>query len=112
MAYVLRFTTNCWRSRELRVTGELSVAEMMSSLKCIVRGSHQRDFSRELRSLKESNKISTESSVYSLNVFLDSDGIIRVGGRLEHSQQPYDVKHQILMPKNHQVTTILVRSHC
>ncbi|XP_062542481.1 uncharacterized protein LOC134210452 [Armigeres subalbatus] len=44
-----------------------------------------------------------------LALFVDKDGIIRVGGRLKYSSIPYDGKHQILLPEKHHVTEILVR---
>ena len=44
----------------------------------------------------------------SLNVFLDSNGIIRVGGRLEMSQLSYDRVHPILIPRESFLTGLLV----
>ncbi|XP_053686218.1 ankyrin-3-like [Sabethes cyaneus] len=45
----------------------------------------------------------------SLASFIDTDGLIRVGGRPKYSSIPYDGKHQILLPEKHHVTQILVR---
>ncbi len=110
MAFVMRFLSNCGLPENERSYGEITATEMTSSLKSITKAIQLREFAREVKNLEESHFISNKSSVSNLNVFLDSDGIMRVGGRLAHSQQPYDVKHQIILPKNHHVTTILVRS--
>ena len=41
--------------------------------------------------------------------FLDDVGLIRVGGRLEHSLLPFSAKHQILLPRAHHFVKIYVR---
>ena len=44
----------------------------------------------------------------SLSLFLDSDSIIRVGGRLEHSTLPVHVKHPALIPANHSFSRLIL----
>ena len=39
------------------------------------------------------------NDLVSLTPFIDSDGIIRVGGRLQNSTIPFDSQHPILLPK-------------
>ncbi|XP_059062778.1 uncharacterized protein LOC131855519 [Achroia grisella] len=43
-----------------------------------------------------------------LNPFIDQKGLLRVGGRLEHSQLSYNQKHPLLIPKQSSLTTLLV----
>lgn len=43
--------------------------------------------------------------------FVSSDNLIRVGGRLGNAIQPYDAKHQILLPRAHQFSLLLVRNY-
>lgn len=50
------------------------------------------------------------SSLQQLNPFLDDKGVLRVGGRLENCNLPYDVKHQIILPTHHQVTKLVIES--
>ncbi len=40
-------------------------------------------------------------SIKNLGIFKDEQGIIRVGGRLQNSLLPYDVKHPVLIPRQH-----------
>jgi Integrase zinc binding domain len=40
---------------------------------------------------------------------MDCEQIIRVGGRLRNTTNPFDAKHQMLLPKDHQITTTLIR---
>ena len=44
-----------------------------------------------------------------LQLFEDSNGVWRCGGRLENADIPYNTKHPILLPGNHHYTTLLVR---
>ncbi|KAL9965144.1 hypothetical protein ACROYT_G028901 [Oculina patagonica] len=39
---------------------------------------------------------------------MDSDGILRVGGRLELSSLPYDAKHPVILPKKHHISKLVV----
>ena len=48
------------------------------------------------------------SSLYKLDPFLDEDGVLRVGGRLETSSVPYDVKHPVILPKKGHVTNLIL----
>ena len=45
------------------------------------------------------------------NIFTDSVGILRCGGRLSHADLPYSAKHPILLDANHGFTTLAIR-HC
>ena len=59
------------------------------------------------------NKLECPSSspVLSLHPFLDTNEVMRVGGRLVNSEQlSYDEKHPILLPKNSNFTKLLLQS--
>ena len=53
----------------------------------------------------------TDSCLTRFNPKEDDDGLLRVDGRLCNSNDlPYDVKHPIILPKDHTVTHLLVTS--
>ncbi|KAF2893723.1 hypothetical protein ILUMI_12452, partial [Ignelater luminosus] len=62
----------------------------------------------ELCCLQRNQEVSPSSSLKSLAPFLDSSGIMRVGGRLIHSNLSYDQKHQIIIPYSHPLTTLII----
>ena len=39
---------------------------------------------------------------------MDSDGILRVGGRLEVSNLPYDAKHPVILPEKHHISKLVI----
>ena len=59
----------------------------------------------EKRALKN---IGSFGSVYKLRPYLDREGMLRVGGRLENSTLAYQSKHQLLLPSKHPVTKLLI----
>ena len=65
-------------------------------------------FAKEYVALKGNKNVSTSSKLYSLMPILGPFNIIRVGGRLQHSELDYDTQHPIILPKNHPFTTALV----
>ncbi|GBM67992.1 hypothetical protein AVEN_218847-1 [Araneus ventricosus] len=64
-------------------------------------------FSAEINALKKNESIK-RTNVSNLNVFLDDDDLIRVGGRLTNSELSFDQKHPILLPRDHKLTDIIM----
>ena len=50
------------------------------------------------------------SPLLSLQPFLE-DGLLRVGGRLDRALIPYESRHQIILPRKHQVTLLIITDH-
>ena len=50
-----------------------------------------------------------QSSIYRLDPFIDSVGLLRVGGRLSRAKLNLGVKHPVLLPKSGHVTDLIVR---
>jgi hypothetical protein len=42
-----------------------------------------------------------------LTPFVDSDGIIRVGGRVDNAVVSYETKHPVLLPYSHRVSRLI-----
>ena len=49
---------------------------------------------------KKKKEVQKRSSLSNLDPFVDADGVIRVGGRLENSQLESKVKHPVVIPKD------------
>ena len=50
----------------------------------------------------------SSSRFLSLSTFLDTEGVLRVRGRLRHANVSSDSKHPIIIPKSHPLTTMIV----
>ncbi|XP_039304898.1 uncharacterized protein LOC105203341 [Solenopsis invicta] len=102
VAYCRRFRTRKEHSGPLHAK-ELDEAEIRV-LK-LLQGSR---FTDEIAKLKN-NKLSHTNKIANLNPFLDENGVIRVGGRLQASNRPFAQKHQILLPSRHSLTDSIIR---
>lgn len=109
MAYIKRYIHNL-KSKNNKLTQWLSNQEIQSSLKCIVHNAQLEMFPDEYSILKLGKSLPHKNRLISLSPFLDSDGIIRVGGRLNNSPYDYNVKHPILMCSKHHLTKIMFQN--
>lgn len=107
--YMLRFIHNIkYKNKPEFLSGPLSIDELTKALIFIVKIVQQQSFADELNMLQ--NKITLKSSrnLASLNIFLDCNNIIRVGGRLTNSPDfTFDKKHPMLLCSNHYVTKLI-----
>ena len=83
--------------------------DVKTASKYLIKEAQRSVFSDELCTLSSSETVSSTSKLLPLSPYLDEDAVIRVGGRLKNSNFPGDIKHPILLPNNHIVTTMIVR---
>lgn len=70
----------------------------------------QSEYFPEVQSLLKNLSINKSSKIFNLNPFLDQDGVLRVGGRLDRSSLlNFHEKHPILLPKEGHFTHLLLR---
>lgn len=62
-----------------------------------------RDRSRQRKNLLK------KSSLYRLDPFVYTEGVLRVGGRLRRSHPSFPEKHPSLLPKGHHLSQLIVR---
>lgn len=87
----------------------LSPLEIRHATLLIVRTIQASEFRQELNDLKRHKAVSHSSQLSTLAPFIDSDGIIRVGGRLESSVLSYDAKHPMVLPYNDPIVKLLFK---
>ena len=95
--YVLKFG-----SRALKHT-EISEEKV---LKAILKMLQMTYYSQEIEKLKEAPPFAKTSVLFKLDPFIDSENIIRVGGRLKDALSAYKVKHPAVMPAHDHITKI------
>ncbi|XP_047031145.1 uncharacterized protein LOC124638261 [Helicoverpa zea] len=107
-AYILRFIHNA-RYKHERKQGSLTVDELRKSTILLARLSQNDSFPQEYNSLlNKSSNTKFSRNLSGLNLFLDKDLVIRVGGRLNNSTEfTYDKKHPVLLCSKHKFTSLL-----
>ena len=112
-AWAFRFLHNCKakiRKTQLKA-GPLTLEELNVSANywyAVIQGTH---FPNELRILsKDSLEIHRSSKIYSLNPFIDDQGILQVSGRQQRAKFSYSSRHPIILDSRHPLTKLLIRS--
>ncbi|XP_039443988.1 uncharacterized protein LOC120424032 [Culex pipiens pallens] len=109
ICYIRRFVQNCRnkKSGQPRTTcAYVTVPETRAALKSIIWSIQMAALPDEFYLAKTEQ---ASSQLASLAPIVDEDGLLRVGGRLEHSSLTYEAKHPVILPRHH-VTTLLVRA--
>lgn len=104
--WILRFLYNV-RNKDKRINSAfLSADERKKALLFWVGLIQKQSFSSEIEQLRSGNAL--KGHLKRLNPFIDSDGFLRVGGRLKNSDLQYDARHPLLLPKSGQFITLLI----
>ena len=128
-AWVLRFVKNTKRMKNRRAhrnvtqrkkkkkktanvddmdSGPLTCDELKAAEEVAVKDAQEEAFGEELLSLRAGKVLPKGNKLLPLSPFVDEKGILRVGGRLKNAPLPEASKHQIILPKEHAVTTLLI----
>lgn len=67
-------------------------------------------FQDEIYDLQQGRLLKKTSPIRLLNPFVDSEGTLRVGGRLKLSEQPYLSKHPALLPSFHPLAKLIAKN--
>ncbi|GFS74300.1 integrase catalytic domain-containing protein [Trichonephila clavipes] len=93
-----------------KITGPLYTHELETSIKKVVKLLQNGEYHTELTLLIYNKPLPKSSKLQSLNVFLDSKGILRVEGRLRLQQTlKFEQKHPMLIHKTHHYTSLVNR---
>ncbi|XP_045130685.1 uncharacterized protein LOC123515866 [Portunus trituberculatus] len=89
--------------------GQLSVGEMEKARLAILRATQLRRFPQEVSMLKRGRQITT-GPLYRLEPYLDNEGLLRVGGRLDYAILHPDHKNPIFLPTDGFITELIIRN--
>ena len=81
---------------------------MEKAQKIIFKMLQQHSFSHEISSLKSNTVIHKSNSLFKLDPFLDTDGVLRVGGKLKRSMFDINEAHPVILPKTNLITEAIV----
>ena len=116
-SWLVRFKQFCrvkflHHSKDLLKTGLITTSEMARAETDILKYVQRQEYAKEIRCLSQSNGntafVSRSSSLVKLSPFME-DGLVKVGGRLEHLSIQYESKHQVILPKKCHVTDLIIR---
>lgn len=82
--------------------------DLQNAMKECIRFAQSGAFQRDVHSLKRGGQIARDSRLRSFTPFMDPDGLLRVGGRIENSTLDHDAVHPILLPPDGNLTRLIV----
>uniref|UniRef100_A0A8D8YXB4 Integrase catalytic domain-containing protein n=1 Tax=Cacopsylla melanoneura TaxID=428564 RepID=A0A8D8YXB4_9HEMI len=100
IVYVLRFVRILPKKLTIELC-DLQVAETY-----IFRSIQRSHFVEDFKCLQKGTQCSPQ--LRKLDLFLDNDSIIRIGGRLNNSKLGYEQCHPILLPKNNHTVNLII----
>ncbi|XP_067208459.1 uncharacterized protein [Linepithema humile] len=86
----------------------LTVEELQEAIKKLIRKDQETTFDKDINDLKAKGVVSSKSNLKQLNRFIDQEGLIRVGGRLQRSSLQSDVKHPYLLHQRSNLTRLII----
>ncbi|KMQ85252.1 hypothetical protein RF55_16302 [Lasius niger] len=122
-AYVIRFTHRLRSRKSPRVSRDEDRAEINTTTLALqpeeialarkfwLKSIQQQLFWNEYLLLKDGKSVSKGSKLSALTPFIDQDDLIRVGGRLNHSNLADETKHPIVLASHPLVSTIIRHIH-
>lgn len=108
VAFCSRFIHNCKNSKQ-KIVGPISIKELRAASINIIKIIQKDSYAREIEVLNNKGQLEKCNKLLKLNPFTDTNNILRVGGRLENAKMNYDAKHQILLPRKHNVTRLIIK---
>ncbi|XP_038106946.1 uncharacterized protein LOC119766462 [Culex quinquefasciatus] len=91
-----------------QLSGPLTPKKINDACLQLARAAQHDSFQTEIDCLVKNAPLPGNSKLKTLFPFVDVDGTLRVGGRLQNSNQPYDVRHPVIIPKEHRYTNLLL----
>lgn len=105
----LRFSHNgAKKNRHNRIVSPITVAELRQSTRRLIQLVQSEHFEQDIKALQANQTVGKKSRLIKLCPFLDGEGIIRVGGRLQNSTLTHDERHPIILPEKHPFTNLVV----
>lgn len=108
ISYVRRFIGLRLKRLPMR-TGTITSTELDESLTCAIRSTQTIYFKGLVKLMQSNNKPIVPRSIAQLVPFVDTEGVIRIGGRLRNAEINVHQQYPVLLPKKCALTNILIR---
>lgn len=95
-----RWRSNAAKPKGSRSDGHFTTEEIEAARVGLLRFIQSQHFKEDLRCLNGDKRLSSRSQLLRLVPFICSQGLLRVGGRLQHSFLQYDERHPIILPSS------------
>ncbi|XP_074115227.1 uncharacterized protein LOC141537921 [Cotesia typhae] len=112
---MLRATAICWRVLDLikkrpnsSLAHPITSIEIKQALQFCIKETQRTHFHSELKMIKNQASWPRDHPFARLTAFLDTEGIIRVGGRLENAPDSDQLKHPAILPRDAALSKLII----
>lgn len=88
-----------------------STADLTKAKHTIIRCVQQEAYSEEFKCIEAKQNLPGSSALYKLHPLIDSEGLLRVGGRLTQAKLQKSEANPLIIPDRHHVATLLIHHH-
>ena len=90
-----------------RQTGLVSLEDIQSAEREIIKSVQEGYFKDDIKALKKKQRLKARSCIVRLDAFMDSIGLLRVGGRIHKSVLEKNIEHPVLIPRYCRITQLV-----
>jgi hypothetical protein len=87
---------------------KLDVSYQHEAMISMIRSTQMHYFKREMEHLRKEKSVTKGSLLYKLDPSIDSEGVLRVGGRVQNSELTENEKHPVILPKQAPLAQLVV----
>lgn len=89
--------------------GALSTTELNRAELFWVRHEQKKGLLREFKSVQEERQLPADSPLRNTSLMIDEMGVLRISGRLQHSNMTYEAKHPSVPPREGSTANLLIK---
>ena len=108
-SWIMRYVRNLKKS-ETPLKSALTVQELVNAETYWISLSQSQCFGSELSSLGSKRMLPSKSALLALHPFIDSQGILRAGGRGQESKLAYSMMHPVILDGKHHLAKLIIRT--
>lgn len=107
-AIIRRFIENSRKVKSERVCVPITISEMNAALMFWLKRAQHIEFESEISCIESNDDLPRKSQLLSLNPYIDDEGLLRVGGRIDSASLPFDTKHPLILPPSSKITQLII----
>ncbi|XP_050356528.1 uncharacterized protein LOC126777526 [Nymphalis io] len=96
------------KNERRKLPGHVTIDEINQTLQICIKQAQSFEYQQEIQQIQLQGETSKKSGLSNLYPFLDKNGIMRVGGRLEQADIRYDMKHPVIIPAKSHLSRLLI----
>lgn len=89
----------------------ISTVELSQSKRIIIQAVQEETYEAEYACLRKKENVLKDSPLKNLDPFIDSSGLLRVGGRVREAELQQEEKNPLIIPGKHHVAKLLIRHY-